>query len=131
MLVSELMSNDVLTISSQAPLLQAESEMRLGRVRHLPVVDAKARLVGILSSFDLAKALVRAPGGLVSEAMSTRLVTIREDALAADAARVMRQKKLGSLPVVDAKGRLVGLVTETDFLQTAELALRGKPLRRR
>jgi CBS domain-containing protein len=131
MLVSELMSNDVLTISSQAPLLQAESEMRLGRVRHLPVVDAKARLVGILSSFDLAKALVRAPGGLVSEAMSKRLVTIREDALAADAARVMRQKKLGSLPVVDAKGRLVGLVTETDFLQTAELALRGKPLRRR
>jgi CBS domain-containing membrane protein len=131
MLVSELMSNDVLSISSQAPLLQAESEMRLGRVRHLPVVDAKAKLVGVLSAFDLATALARAPGGLVSEAMSARLLTIREDALAADAARVMRQKKLGSLPVVDAKGRLVGVVTEADFLQLAELALLGKPLRRR
>jgi CBS domain-containing protein len=131
MFVSELMSNDVLTISPDAPLQQAESEMRLGRVRHLPVVDAKGKLTGMLSTLDLARALMKAPGQHVKDTMSVRLVTVREDAEAADAAAVMRQKKLGSLPVVDAKGRLVGLVTEADFLEIAELALRGKPLRRR
>jgi CBS domain-containing protein len=130
MLVSELMSNDVLTISAEAPLLQAEAEMRLARIRHLPVVDSKGRLTGLLSSHDLARALVKAPGKQVVDAMSVRVVSVLEDSPASEAARLMRQKKLGSLAVVDAKGRLVGLLTETDFLEVAERALAGKPLRR-
>jgi CBS domain-containing protein len=104
--------------------------MRLARIRHLPVVDAKGRLTGLLSSHDLARALTKTPGKQVVDAMSVRVVSVQEDAPAFQAARVMRQKKLGSLPVVDAKGRLVGLLTESDFLEVAERALSGKPLRR-
>ncbi len=131
MLVSELMSNDVLTIAADAPLSQASAEMRLGRVRHLPVVDGKGTLVGLLSHFDVMKTLLRGKGTQVADAMSVRLVTLREDALAADAAKLMRSRKVGSMPVIDAKGRLVGLLTEADFVDVAEQALRGKPLGRR
>jgi CBS domain-containing protein len=131
MLVSELMSNDVLTIAADAPLSQASAEMRLGRVRHLPVVDGKGKLVGLLSHLDVMKTLLRGKGTQVADAMSVRLVTLREDALAADAAKLMRSRKVGSLPVIDAKGRLVGLLTEADFVDVAEQALRGKPLGRR
>ena len=131
MLVSELMSNDVLTIAANAPLSQASAEMRLGRVRHLPVVDGKGKLVGLLSHLDVMKTLLRGKGTQVADAMSVRLVTLREDALAADAAKLMRSRKVGSMPVIDAKGRLVGLLTEADFVDVAEQALRGKPLGRR
>jgi CBS domain-containing protein len=130
LLVSELMSNDVLTITADAPLQKAEAEMRLGRIRHLPVVDGKGRLSGLLSISDLAKALAKTPGKQVVDVMSVRVVSVRDDVPAADAARLMRQKKIGSLPVLDARGRLVGLLTETDFLEVAERALAGKPLRR-
>lgn len=131
MLVSELMSNDVLTIRADAPLTQAFAEMRLGRVRHLPVVDAKGKLVGLLSHLDVMKTMLRGKGTEVADGMSVRLVTVREDAQAADAARLMRSRKVGSLPVIDVKGRLVGLLTEADFVDLAEQALRGKPLGRR
>ncbi len=131
MLVSELMSNDVLTIRADAPLAQAAAEMRLGRVRHLPVVDAKGKLVGLLSHLDVMKTLLRRKGTQVADGMSVRLVTVREDAQAADAAKLMRSRKVGSLPVIDEKGRLVGLLTEADFVDLAEQALRGKPLGRR
>jgi CBS domain-containing protein len=131
MLVSELMSNDVLTIREDAPLEQAAAEMRLGRVRHLPVVDKNGLLVGLVSQLDVMKTLVRAKGSTVFDGMSGAPVTIREDAQAADAAKLMRSKKVGSLPVVDAKGHLVGLLTEADFVAVAERALRGKPLGRR
>ncbi|MDP1915136.1 MAG: CBS domain-containing protein [Myxococcales bacterium] len=131
MLVSELMSNDVLTIRADAPLTQAAAEMRLGRVRHLPVVDSKGKLVGLLSHLDVMKTLLRGKGTQVADGMSVRLVTVREDAQAADAAKLMRSRKVGSLPVIDEKGRLVGLLTEADFVDLAEQALRGKPLGRR
>jgi len=131
MLVSELMSNDVLTIRADAPLAQAAAEMRLGRVRHLPVVDLKGKLVGLLSHLDVMKTMLRSKGTQVADGMSVRLVTVREDAKAADAAKLMRSRKVGSLPVIDEKGRLVGLLTEADFVDLAEQALRGKPLGRR
>jgi acetoin utilization protein AcuB len=131
MQVSDLMSNDVLTISAQSTVEQAASEMRLARVRHLPVVDPAGALTGMLSSLDLARSLSQGSTQKVADVMSVRVVVIREEAPASQAARLMRLRKIGSLPVVDGVGRLVGLITETDFLETAERALSGKPLQPR
>ncbi len=127
-LVSEVMANDVLTIAPDAPLEQAAAEMRLGRVRHLPVVDPKGKLVGMLSSFDVMKGLSTRRGAQVVDVMSLRLFSVREDDGASAAAKLMRTKKVGCLPVIDEKGRLVGLVTESDFLAIAERALANRPL---
>lgn len=127
-LVSEVMANDVLTITPDAPLEQAAAEMRLGRVRHLPVVDPKGKLVGMLSSFDVMKGLATKRGAQVVDVMSLRLFSVRDDDAATAAAKLMRTKKIGSLPVLDEKGRLVGLVTESDFLAIAERALAGRSL---
>lgn len=132
MQVTELMTNAVLTIRSDAPLEQAATEMRLGHVRHLPVVDLEGRVVGVLSSFDVMRALAQGNArAQVRDVMSKQVVSVRDESAASDAARQMRELKIGSLPVVDADGRLLGIVTETDFLEVAELALAGKPLRRR
>lgn len=129
MQVFELMTSDVLTVRDDAPVSQAAAEMRLAHVRHLPVVTSAGALVGMLASLDVALSKLSArPDSLVAEVMSTALVTVREDADAAEAAQLMRERKVSALPVL-RDGKLVGLITASDFLEIAERALRGKPLR--
>jgi len=110
-------------------LMIADDVMRLSRIRHLPVVeDDSDDLAGILSSRDLLQgALSRAVGYgerarqrlmgtlVVKEVMTTDPVTIAPDASLREAARVMLDRKIGCLPVVE-DGRLVGLLTESDML---------------
>lgn len=119
--VATLLRNDSLTI--------ADDVMRLGRIRHLPVLDDEGgEVVGIVSQRDLFRgALARALGYgehaqrkvldslVVKEVMSTEPVTTTPDTLLADAARVMVERKIGCLPVVEG-GRLVGILTEGDFV---------------
>jgi CBS domain-containing protein len=101
----------------------------LGRVRHLPVLDDdEQRLVGIVTQRDLFRdALAHALGYgkpaqrkildtlAVKDVMATEVVTIRSDASLVYAARVLTERKIGCLPVVD-DGRLVGILTEGDFV---------------
>jgi CBS domain-containing protein len=103
--------------------------MRLGRIRHLPVLDDDGQLAGILSQRDLFRgALARALGYgaraqqkllgqlLVKEVMTNHPVTIGPDAPLADAARLMLERKIGCLVVVE-DGRVAGILTESDFVK--------------
>jgi CBS domain-containing protein len=54
------------------------------------------------------------------EVMTTGAATVRPDASLADAARIMLEHRISGLPVVDATGQLVGMVTERDFLRRDE-----------
>jgi CBS domain-containing protein len=125
--VADLMSTALLTIAARDIVSHADAEMRLAGVRHLVVVDDRQRLVGILSNRDLLAALARAGGkGVrVSDVMTKnpRSVTANDSAL--KAASLMLEHKIGSLPVIGDEGQLVGIVTETDFLQLACRVLGG------
>ena len=102
--------------------------MRLGRIRHLPVLDDDQCLIGILTQRDLFRgALARALGYgthaqqkllgqlIVKEVMTTNPVTIGPDASLAEAAAVMIQHKIGCLVVMEGE-KLVGVLTEGDFV---------------
>jgi len=133
MLTSELMSNDVLTTRETTPLQQVATEMKLGRVRHMPVVNDAGRLVGVVTRTDVAKAAGKdgsADGWLVREVMSREVVSVKPQTDAAEAARLLRTHKIGCLPVVEGDDRVVGLLTDSDFLEVAARALEGRPLRR-
>lgn len=131
MLVSELMSRQVITIEASESCYEAAARMCRRRVRHLPVVDADGLLVGIVTDRDLrhrlfAPAVFRAIGSVpvesilrdiaVKEIMSSPVVTAAPGDDLETAARLMLEDKVGSLPVVD-RGRVVGLITETDLLR--------------
>lgn len=131
MRVADLMSRNVVTIGVSESCHAAVARMHAAGVRHLPVVDADGRLAGIVTDRDLRHHLfrpsvLREVGTLpvdailaavpVSAIMSTPVVTARADDELADAARVMLEDKVGSLPVV-ADGHVVGIVTETDLLR--------------
>ena len=127
MKVKEVMVKEVATLDVNDELSLANDIMRLGRIRHLPVVDG-ARLVGIVSERDLFRsslAQVLGYGGPTSrELMKTvrikdimvrEMVTISPELDLRQAVKMMVDKKIGCLPVMD-HDRLVGLITETDIM---------------
>jgi CBS domain-containing protein len=133
MKIEQLMTRDVITIPRDAYTSRAELEMKLSQVRHLVVVDREGRLVGIVSQRDLVRAGERAHRTQlqIGEIMHGVPITVRPDGDAAEAAALLINKKIGCLPVVDALDRIVGIVTETDFLNIAFQALSGLPLHER
>jgi CBS domain-containing membrane protein len=122
------MTQNPTTLHRNETLDLAESIMNLGRIRHLPVIE-DGRIVGIVSQRDLFRsALITALGFgrkttdtliktiKIKEIMTKKVVTISPEANIKDAARLMIDKKIGCLPVVEGD-RLVGIVTETDMLR--------------
>lgn len=128
--VRDLMSTALLTVNATETIREAHAEMEVGLVRHLPVVDDRGRLVGVLSDRDILRALSSRKSPRVSEVMSRDVISTRPEANAHTAADLMLEHRIGSLPVVDDAGTLVGLVTQTDYLELARRALLGLPLER-
>lgn len=130
--VRDLMTADPTTLKRNDKLTLADDIMRLGRVRHLPVVEDEGdALVGIVTQRDLFRdALAQALGYgrhaqrkildtlSVKDVMNTDVVTTTPDTPLVEAARLLTQRKIGCLPVLE-NGRLVGIVTEGDFVALA------------
>lgn len=134
--VSEVMTRNVITASPETKFKDVVRLLEENRVSGLPVVDRGGRLVGIISEADLLnKAEKREPDAYVLEsrrhrldrsrasaldvasAMSRDVVTVSADAPIALAAREMHARGYKRLPVVDSKGRLVGIVSRGDVLK--------------
>jgi CBS domain-containing membrane protein len=127
--VRDLMTRDVITLERNEKLLVADDVMRLGRVRHLPIVDSDGALAGIVSQRDLFHSgLMKALGYgthaqrqsldmlVAKEAMKTDVTTTTPDTKLADAAKLMFERKIGCLVVLEA-GKIVGILTESDFVK--------------
>lgn len=128
MYVDRIMSRDVLQVAEDARVTQLAALMRDRHIRHLPVVRA-GHLVGLVTSHDLERVAPSPVTTLsVGEAnyllgkltaakvMRAHVITCAPDTLVEEAARLLREKKIGCLPVVEAGGQLVGIVTHEDLL---------------
>jgi len=131
--VSEVMQRAITTLTIHDRLDLADDVMRLGRVRHMPVLD-QTKLVGILSNRDLLAASLSRTLEFaaterrtflrsieVSEVMSHDLITVSGDATLREATELMLRHKIGCIPIVKSDRTLIGLVTETDLLRAALL----------
>ncbi|MDR4507330.1 MAG: CBS domain-containing protein [Candidatus Brocadiaceae bacterium] len=128
MLVKDMMKTQLVTLNVDSKLGFAEDIMYLGRIRHIPVIDGE-NIVGLLTQRDLYKASLTSivtsweenkeflDSVKIAEVMTKNVSTITPDLKIEEAARIMIDKKIGCLPVVKEKNRLVGLITETDVLQ--------------
>lgn len=133
MLICDLMSKPVFTIREDKHLQAVEEIMKWAHIRHVPVVDAQGRLVGIVSHRDLLGAAVSTLAVRISQAERTQhlaasrvnnmmrkpAATIGPDEPVQRAAQLMRQNKIGCLPVLDGEA-LVGIITEADLLGIVE-----------
>lgn len=130
MQVQDLMSTALVTVHPEELVDSADFDMRLASIRHIPVVDERNRLVGIVSDRDLLLALGQNHDKplRIRDVMTGNVETTGEFDRAADAVKVMMRRKIGCLPVVGDEGQLVGVVTETDFMRLAHQTLVGQPV---
>lgn len=134
MTVGDLMTTALVTLKEGDSIEVADTEMKLGMMRHIPVVDERQHLVGILSARDVLAALARGKKSVaVGEFMTRQVVTVTPETPAREAVELLIDNRFGSLPVLGDEGELVGIVTETDFLLVTREAFgprrvgRGRP----
>ncbi len=129
MLVKERMSHNPITIKTDLPVTEAQTLMKREKIHHLPVVDQKGRLVGIvtekdllyaspspattLSVYEIASLLAKLS---VDKVMSAKPVTVTEDVPLEEAARIMADRNIGGLPVM-RDATIVGIITESDLFR--------------
>jgi CBS domain-containing protein len=139
--VADVMTRKVVTVSETDVLETAEYGMHRMHFRHLPVVDAHGRLVGLLSHGDLLHAasstfsdkeaernalILQQP---VRRIMQREVVTVQPEDSLIQAGKVLWASKIGCLPVLDAGGALLGIITKSDFIRVA-LQLLGSDVKR-
>ena len=123
-----IMTTDVITVPHTADLETARSLMQRHRIRHLPVVNNAGQCVGLLTTTDVLAATdsllrvdedrIHAATIPVADVMVTDLATVTPTASLRQVALFLEKHRIGCLPVVD-EGRLVGIITDTDFVGVA------------
>lgn len=129
MYVKEYMSPAVVTTEPDALILDAQKLMREHRIRRLPVVDKRGKLVGLITQ-DRLREVAPSPATSLSvwelnyllakmkvkDVMVKGVVTVRPDTTLEAAASLGQGRGIGTLPVVE-KGKLVGIITTTDVFR--------------
>ena len=111
MLVIERMTPPPATITGETTVKEALRVVEKHKLRHLPVLDDRGKLVGIVSEKDLLRA---DEGSQVEKVMTREVITVTEYTALEEAARIMADHRISSLPVM-RDGKLVGIITETDL----------------
>ena len=134
--VADIMTREVLTLTEDDTLADAQRLMQRGGIRHLPVLDGE-RLVGLLTHRDLlaasfsvfADVTAREEKRMFSQIPVGELmheaVAVAPDISVREAAEILLARKYGCLPVIDAAGTLLGIVTESDFVRLSLRMLRA------
>ena len=122
--VEEFMTTELFTVHEDEPLDLVANLMDWKRVRHIPVEDEQGRLVGLISCFEVLRHLEKgvtektADPVSVSSIMTHGPLTVTPETPTLEAIALMRKEKVDCLPVV-MEGRLVGIVSERDFINVA------------
>lgn len=129
MLVKNWMSTKVVTIDAKGSMQEAINLMKKNDIRLLPVLS-KERLVGVITDRDLKRAsasdattldvhelLYLVSKILVRDIMTRDPVTVTPDLTVEETAELLLEKKISGVPVVDAAGRIAGVITQTDLFR--------------
>jgi acetoin utilization protein AcuB len=130
MYVREYMTKAVITITPDTPIHGAQTLMRDNRIHHLPVVDDKGKLIGLLTERKLRETILllafSSTSGKLQESllnlraqdvMEKNVVTISPDALLSEAGHLGLKRHIGALPVIEGNGKMVGIITTTDMVK--------------
>jgi CBS domain-containing protein len=116
--VGDLMSTALVFVRDTDTIVVARREMQRAGIHHLPVVDERQNLIGVISGTDLKE-----PRGKrwrtqrIGKLMSRAVVTVTPESSIALARELMLENVFRSLPVVGSDGHLIGILTETDLLR--------------
>ena len=143
--VAEVMTREPITVKAETPLREAIKIIAEKRISGLPVVDDAGHLIGIISETDLMwqqagvtppayfvifdsviylknpveyeRELHKALGQTVGEVMNEKPITISPDKPLREAAKIMRDRKIHRLPVLDDSEQIVGILSLSDIIR--------------
>jgi acetoin utilization protein AcuB len=129
MLIKDLMTPNPICGRPDMPVTEAQTLMQQHNFRHLPILDAEGKLVGLITQRSLAHAIpsdVRQFSPFVINYVLARVkaqnimvkdvITIDENVAIEEAARLMADRKIGCLPVM-REGRLIGIISDHDLFK--------------
>ncbi|MFI6494428.1 CBS domain-containing protein [Streptomyces sp. NPDC050564] len=135
-IVSDVMTHTVVAVGRDAPFKDIVKLMEQWKVSALPVLEGEGRVIGVVSEADLLPKeeyrdsdpdrqaqlhhlsdLAKAGAVTAAELMTTPAVTVHANATLAQAARIMAQRQVKRLPVVNDEGMLEGVVSRADLLK--------------
>lgn len=127
--LKEIMNKDVISVHVDDPFSKVEQTFRSRHIRHLPVLDKKNKLVGIISERDLYRTVAphKTEEGYLYDrsqldefilkfVMTPEPFRLRPENTVKDALEAMAFRKYGCIPITDAEGIMLGIVTRTDIL---------------
>ena len=130
MLIKSWMTKEVITLTPERTMMKASKLMKDNGIKRLPVVDTEGKLVGIVSDRDIKEASPSKATTLdthelyyllseikVKDIMTTNPEVVSPEDTVEKAAAIMQEKRIGGMPVVDDKGGLVGIITDSDVFK--------------
>lgn len=123
--VEQYMTTDLFTVHADDAIEMVANLMHWERIRHVPVEDSAHRLVGIITQRSILRFLTGGGSTVdtsVADLMRTDVTTVAPDTTTAEALGLMRRMRIGCLPVIQ-DGRLIGILTEEDFMGLASKLL--------
>lgn len=109
--VGDVMSRDVVTVLEDISVEEAAKLIVSGSFDHLPVVSRDGRLAGIITAWDISKAVASGRCTQISEIMTRRVYSARQDEPIELAARTLDTHSISALPVIDRESRVIGMIT--------------------
>ncbi len=131
MFVSSSMTSEVITITGDASIFEAQEKMAKHTIRHLPVIDADNTLVGVVTDRDIRSALPyslfndsdsdagreKVAALKIQDIMTRDPMAISPADTIQDALLLIQEKRVGAFPVVDENRRLKGIISVRDLLR--------------
>ena len=110
--VLDIMDRQVVSVWEAEEIMTAAKKLLKGETNHLPVIDSRGKLVGIVTTFDISKAVAN-PGKakLVRDIMKKKVVTTTPDEAVDIAVQKLEQNNISALPVVDADRHVIAMLT--------------------
>ncbi|MCD4704439.1 MAG: homocysteine biosynthesis protein [Methanosarcinaceae archaeon] len=114
-LVDDIMSKNVVIIEQTASFHQAAKMIMDNAYDHLPVVSENNELVGIVTAWDISKAVARDEHNLVKDIMTKKVMTANPDDPVEIAARTLDKNSVSAMPVINANRNVIGIITSDDI----------------
>ena len=120
MKVKDVMESNTCFLYEEDTILHASQFMKEEKIRNLPVVDQNKKLVGLITLREIIETVFHNPDKiLVSGAMlrQEQVKCVKPDEDLTSAIEIMMANKFGCLPVIDNKGKLIGIISEANLLK--------------
>ena len=143
--VKDVMTKDVITVQKFESVMAVADMLATRNISGIPVVDKQGKVVGIITQADILSVvgvrkehtfkdllkhmlgepfLERRMGDIVGDVMTPSVLTTKPQATIAEVVRIMDEKKIRRLPVVDERNKLVGIISRADILKAVLRKLR-------